>query len=56
MGCEPVHVAMRAGVEEVAEMPAGVDEDVRSGNADAVKSQRTGFARERGSQRFSGGI
>ena len=47
---EPVHVAMRAGREEIAKVPAGISEHAGSGDADAIESQRAGFACERGFQ------
>ena len=43
---EPVHVAMRAGVEEIAEMLRGVRDRVGIGDADAIEAERAGFARE----------
>ena len=41
---------MRAGVEEVAEMPACICEYSRIGNADAIETQRARFVCERGPQ------
>ena len=37
---QPVHVAMRAGIEEFAEMPAGIRNRIRTGHADAVEAER----------------
>ncbi len=44
---EPVHVAMRAGIEEFAEIFAGIADRVGIGHADAVEAERGRFARER---------
>ena len=41
---------MRAGLEEVAKLTAGVGEDIGDGDADAIESQRAGLACERGFQ------
>ena len=45
---EPVHVAMAAGIEEFAEMRAGLAEHAGIGDADAVEAERSRLARERG--------
>ena len=44
---EPVHVAMRAGFEEIAKMFSGIREHIRTGHADAVEPERARFAIER---------
>ncbi len=41
---------MRAGLEEVAKLTAGVGEDIGDGDADAIESQRASLACERGFQ------
>jgi hypothetical protein len=41
---------MRAGIEEGAEMFACIRDRIRSGDANAIESERAGFARERGPQ------
>ena len=45
---QPVHVAMRAGIEEIAEMPGGLRDRIRLGDADAVETERAGLLGERG--------
>ncbi len=45
---KPIHVAMRAGVEESAEMRTCIGNRIRTGNAHAIESERARFARERG--------
>ena len=47
---EPVHVAMRAGIEEFAEIFAGVADRAGIGHAEAIEAERLRFARERGLQ------
>ena len=47
---EPIHVAMRAGVEEGVEMFRRVRDRIRSGNADAIETERTRFVGERSFQ------
>ncbi len=39
---------MRAGAEEIAEMPAGIRQYGRIGNADAIETQRACLVREHG--------
>ena len=53
---EPVHIAMGAGIEEVAEISSGVRKHIGIGDADAIESQRARFVGERGSQRSGGCI
>jgi hypothetical protein len=45
---EPVHGAMGARIEELTEMLAGMRDCIRTGDADAVEAERTGFVLERG--------
>ncbi len=47
---EPVHVAMRAGIEEFAKIFAGSADRVGIGDADAVEAERLRLALERGLQ------
>ena len=51
---QPVHVAMRAGVEEIVEMFSGLRQHIRTGDTDAIESQRARFAGERGLQNRGG--
>ena len=51
---EPVHVAMRAGIEEFAEIFAGIADRAGIGHADAIETERLRFALERGLQVISG--
>ena len=47
---EPVHVAMRAGIEEFAKIFAGIADRVGIGHTDAVEAERLRLAHERGLQ------
>ena len=47
IGSEPVHVTMRAGIEERAEMFCRIGDRIRSGNANAIEPKRARFAHER---------
>jgi hypothetical protein len=46
--CKPVHVAMAAQVEELAEILGRASGRTGIGHPDAVKAERAGFAFERG--------
>jgi hypothetical protein len=50
MSREPVHVAMRAGVEEAAEMLRGIRDRARIADTDAIESERARFMDKRGLQ------
>ncbi len=47
---EPIHIAMRAGVEESAKMFRRVRDRIRSGNADAIETERARLVGQRGLQ------
>jgi hypothetical protein len=51
---EPIHVAMRAGIEELLKMFSGFADPVRAGDADTVETERRCFASERGLQVIGG--
>ncbi len=46
IGGEPVHVAMRAGIEKGAEMFRGIRDRIGIGDADAVEAEGAGFIGE----------
>ena len=47
IACQPVHVAMRAGIEEIAKVFRGQRNRIRRGDADAVEAERARFSRQR---------
>ena len=47
---KPVHVAMRAGIEEFAKIFAGIADRIGTGHADTIEAERLRFALERGLQ------
>jgi hypothetical protein len=43
---QPVHVAMRAGIEKFAEMQPCLRDRIGAGDADAIETECTGFVGE----------